>query len=89
MSDALNAIGKSVSIVRTIELLNQIGRSTIAVKCLVAEKLPTSAILRCDLCNKHVEAIKPVLTISNLGDGYKVPTIRQPSKPNTSEKNSG
>lgn len=57
MLDLQNASGKSVSIVGTIELIVQIGKSTQAVTFIVAEKLETYVILCCDFFDIHVEAI--------------------------------
>lgn len=77
-----NASGKTIPIVGNIYLIVQIGTSTKVVNFLVPEKLATSVILGCYICDRHVETIKARLAIVEIDDGYTVPIVRQPSKPN-------
>lgn len=81
--NVLNAGGKSVPIVGTIELVVQIVTNTENINFLDAEKLATSVILVCGFCDIHVEATKPLLAIVEMDGGSTVPIVRQNSKSNT------
>lgn len=77
-----NASGKAVPIVGTIFTMVHIEASTEFVTFLVADRLATSLITGCDFCDRHGEAIKPILTIVKMGDGPTGPIVRLPSKAN-------
>lgn len=69
-------------IVWTVDLMVQIGTGAEFVTLLVSDQLETCIILRCDFCNRHVEAINPRLSAIEIGDRHNLPIVTPPSKPN-------
>lgn len=60
----------------------QIGRSTELITFLVTDRFATFVILRCDFCDRHVEANKLRLTIVEMDDRSTVPIVRKLTKAN-------
>lgn len=60
---------KVVHVIGTIELMVNIGRSMKLVTLLVAKRLATYVLLRCDFCDLHGDSIKLLLAIVEMDDG--------------------
>lgn len=64
----------------TINLATKLGSQSEMLIFYVANRLATSVILGCDLCDKHLESICPRKRLVELDAGTTVPIIRKPNK---------
>lgn len=74
-NDGNRTINTTGTIDLTVELGNQIEIGTFKV----FERLAVGPILRCNFCDKHVEAIRPQKSVVELDHGITVPIVRKPS----------
>ena len=75
-----DANNRSINVIGTVNLTCEMGSRREIVTFYVVERLATEAILGCDFCDRHIEAIRPRKRIVELDDGTTVPIVRRPDK---------
>lgn len=71
-----NDNGSTGPLLGTIDV--QIGTSTEFVTLLVTDRFANPVMFVCDVCNGHVEMIKPSLAIVKMDNGWRTDIVRQP-----------
>ena len=75
-----DASNKRINLDETIVLVVRLGTRVQTVKFYVVDRLSTDIILRCDLCDKHFDAIWPRRSLVEIYDDTTIPIIRKPSE---------
>ena len=78
MPEICDANGRGLRIAGSVTLFVQVGSYHTHIAFYVCEKLTVPAILGCDFCDAHVEAIRPRSRSVELADGTIIPIIRKP-----------